>query len=320
LLQQEVQQIIQNESSGQSKSGAEGMSGEGLTKPEVIEALKEGLLRTRDDVVAIIPFGSFARGGEYRDVDLLVVVESLDKAPLDRKDEVQAIRQGIDLTLPIEVLLFSKEECADGFRAHLPLFLDIAFEGLVLHDDGFVSQLMEETRRYVETQGIQRTETGGWRFPVAYRQATVLSTFKNRDWAQMWLSDAGQDLAAATSLFEDGIFDKCVTHCQQVTEKAVKSVLACFGILEKTHYVSGTLEKELEGQDVSDWADKMRELTASARDLEPDATLSRYPGVYKGRIWLPRREYTEVKAREALEKARRALDIAMAFAHWWFAW
>lgn len=295
------------------------MARERLTRQEVIETIKTGVLRTRGDVTAIVLFGSFARGGEYRDIDLLVVVESLDKAPLDRKDEVQAIRRGIGLTLPIEVLLFSKEECADGFRAHLPLFLDIAFEGLLLHDDGFVGQLMEETQRYVETQGIRRTETGGWRFPVAYRQATVLSTLKNRDWTQMWLSDAGQDLAAATSLFEDGIFDKCVTHCQQVTEKAVKSVLACFGILEKTHYVSGSLERELEGQNVPDWADGLKALTAHARDLEPDATLSRYPGVYEGRMWVPHREYDEVKAQEALEKARRALDIATAFTQWWFA-
>jgi len=295
------------------------MAGKRLTRQEVMDAIKAGVLRTRGDVAAIVLFGSFARGDEYRDIDLLVVMGSLDKAPLDRKDEVQAIRQGIGLALPIEVLLFSKEECADGFHAHLPLFLDIAFEGLLLHDDGSVSQLMEETRRYVEIQGIQRTETGGWRFPVAYRQATVLSTLKNHDWAQMWLSDAGQDLAAAISLFEDGIFDKCVTHCQQVTEKAVKSVLACFGVLEKTHYVSGTLNKELEGQNVPDWADRLRELTANARDLEPDATLSRYPGMYEGRMWLPHREYDEVKAQEALEKARRALDIAMAFTQWWFA-
>lgn len=295
-----------------------GMAGKRLTRQEMMEAIKAGVLRTRGDVTAIVLFGSFARGGEYRDIDLLLVVESLNKAPLERKDEIQAIRQGIGLALPIEVLLFSKEECADGFRAHLPLFLDIAFEGLLLHDDGFMSQLMEETRRYVETQGILRTETGGWRFPD-YRQATVLSTLKNHDWAQMWLSDAAQDLAAATSLFEDGIFDKCVTHCQKVTEKAVKSVLACFGILEKTHYVSGTLKKELEGQNVPDWADKLKELTANAHDLEPDATLSRYPGMYEGKVWLPHREYDEVKAQEALEKARRALDIATAFTQWWFA-
>lgn len=150
------------------------MTGKRLNREEVIEAIKAGVLCTGDDVTAIVLFGSFARGGEYRDIDLLVVLESLDKAPLDRKDEVQAIRQRIGLILPVEVLLFSKEECADGFRAHLPLFLDIAFEGLLLHDDGFVGQLMEETRRYVETQGIRRTETGGWRFAVVYREATVL--------------------------------------------------------------------------------------------------------------------------------------------------
>ena len=113
------------------------MAGKRLTRQEVIEAIKVGVLRTGGDVAAIVLFGSFARGGEYKDIDLLVVVESLDKAPLDRKDEVQAIRQGISLALPIEVLLFSKGECTDGFRAHLPLFLDIAFEGHVVHDDGF---------------------------------------------------------------------------------------------------------------------------------------------------------------------------------------
>jgi hypothetical protein len=47
----------------------------------------------------------------------------------------------------------------------------------LLYDDGSMDQLMEETRCYVETQGIQRTETGGWRFPVVYRQATVLSKY-----------------------------------------------------------------------------------------------------------------------------------------------
>lgn len=294
------------------------MAGKRLTRQEVVDAIKAGVLRTRGDVAAIVLFGSFAKGGGHRDIDLLVVVENLDKAPLDRKDEVQAIRQGIGLALPVEVLLFSKEECADGFRAHLPLFLDIAFEGLLLYDDGVVGQLVGETQRYVKSHGIRRTETGGWRFPVAYRQATVLSTLKNHDWAQMWLSDAGQDLAAAVSLFEDGIFDKCVTHCQQVTEKAVKSVLACFGILEKTHYVSGSLEKELEGQNVPDWVDRLRELVTYARDLEPDATLSRYPGMYEGKVWLPHQEYDEAKAQEGLGKAHSALDIATTFTQWWF--
>lgn len=98
-----------------------------------------------------------------------------------------------------------------------------------------------------------------------------------------------------------------------MTEKAVKSVQACFGILEKTHYVSGTLEKELEGQNVPDWADRLKELTIYACDLEPEATLSCYPGMYEDKVWLPHREYDEVKAQEALEKARRALDTATAF-------
>jgi predicted nucleotidyltransferase len=40
------------------------MAGKSLTREEVIEAIKAGVLCTGDDVTAIILFGSFARGGQ----------------------------------------------------------------------------------------------------------------------------------------------------------------------------------------------------------------------------------------------------------------
>jgi len=288
------------------------------TREEIIERIKAGVERSRSDVAAIVIFGSFAKGDDYHDIDLLAAVEAIDESPLERKEEIQAIRRAVGLSLPLDVLLFSKEECRDGFQAHLPLFLDIAFDGYVVHDEGFFRPLMKAARRYVEEQGIERTETGGWRFPVAHRRSTILCALENKDWAHIWLGDAQRDMAAAINLFEAGIFDQCVTHCQQTTEKSIKAVLSCFGRLEKSHYVADILESEVKAQGLREWEDKLVELAAWARDLEPDATLSRYPGMFRGRLWIPYDQYDEVRAEEALRKARQALDTSEAFADWWF--
>jgi HEPN domain-containing protein/predicted nucleotidyltransferase len=288
------------------------------TREGIIERIKAGVRQSRSDIAAIVIFGSFAKDGDYHDIDLLVAVEAIDAPALDRKEEIQAIRRAIGLPISLDVLLLSKEECHDNFQARLPLFLDIAFDGYVVHDDGFFHPLVKATKRYVQERGIERTETGGWRFPVARRRSTGLSALKNKDWAHIWLNDAKQDMAAAINLFEAGIFDKCVTHCQQTTEKVIKATLACFGRLEKSHYVSDILVSEAKVQSLGEWEDKLVEVAAWARDLEPDATLSRYPGMFRGRLWIPYDQYDEVRAKEALRKARQALDISRAFVDWWF--
>lgn len=289
-----------------------------LSKQEIAKRILTGVLQTRSDVAGIIVFGSFARGSRYRDLDLLVVVDRLDKPPLERKDEILAICRQISLSLPIDLLLVSVEECKAGFEAHLPLFLDIAFDGRVLYDTGVLRTLIQDTRRYVQQRGITRTPTGGWRFPVAWRRSTPLSSLGNRDWANIWLNEAHRDLKAAQSLFECMLFDKCVTHCQQAAEKAGKAVLACFGVFEKTHYIASSLERESASQSIGEWLDQLRTLATLTRRMEPAVTLSRYPGMFLGVLWLPHEQYDETKAREFLTQARQALDIARDFVNWWF--
>ena len=53
-----------------------------------IERIKTGVERGHSDGAA---FGSFAKGDDYHDIDLLAVVEAIDEPPLERKKEIQAI-------------------------------------------------------------------------------------------------------------------------------------------------------------------------------------------------------------------------------------
>jgi len=292
-----------------------------MERDEILRRIKEGILRNRTDVVSIVVFGSFARGERYHDLDVLVVVRELDVGRLERGPDMVALSTSLrDLPVPAEVLLYSRYECYENASAHMPLFLDIACDGLVLHDNDFIRPLLADLRHYIAERGVQRTETGGWRFPVAFRQSTALSRLENRDWANMWLEDAQRDLAAAGHLFEVYIYDKCVTHCQQTVEKAVKASLACLGRLERTHYVAGILESEIQRIVLDEWHHRLQSLVEWARALEPAATWSRYPGERDGRVWIPAREYDKGKAMAALESARQALAVTKEFSTWWFAY
>ena len=150
-------------------------------RPDRIYAIiRDTILATRDDVVAISLFGSLARGEPYRDVDILVVVDRLDKGMLERSEDMLALGDALDLPAPAEVLIYSREECRQGFEAHLPLFLNIAADGKVLFDTGFITPLIAAVRAELRRRSIERTTTGGWRFPVRYRESVSFSSCEPR--------------------------------------------------------------------------------------------------------------------------------------------
>jgi hypothetical protein len=84
------------------------------------------------------------------------------------------IKRELDLESPLDILLVSKDECESNFRNHNPLYLDIAFDGEVIYDDaGFLKNLIEETREYVNSNNIRRG-VSSWSFPVKERTSTKL--------------------------------------------------------------------------------------------------------------------------------------------------
>ncbi len=287
-----------------------------MDRKTLFEQVRAGVLAACKDVVGILLFGSFVRGELAHDLDVLVVVRGTAKPERERWAEVIAIRQAIGpLGLDVDVLIYTEEELRTGLAARFPLLLDVAFDGQIVHGDGELRSLLQQTRQDVAARGIQRTETGGWRFPIRYRERTPLSPLDNAAWAEKWLADAERDLVAAETLFTGCLYDRCVTHCQQVTEKSVKAVLACFGRLERSHYVASLLREEVEMQRVPGWETRLLQLTDDARHLEPAATWSRYPRMEGDRIVLPAERYEEPEGQEALRLARRSFATAQGFTH-----
>ncbi len=268
-----------------------------------------------NDVVSIALFGSFVRGKDFKDIDILIVLEKIDKSRLERIKDIAEIKHALDF--PADILLVSKEECMDNFMNHNPLFLDIATEGKVIHDSGFLGRLIDEIKHEINKKKIKR-EFSRWIFPVKDRVPTPLSEITNKDWANYWLEDSERDLKASEYLSQNRLYERAVYHCQQAVEKTVKAVLICFGAYEKTHYVASILRKEVENRDLKEYSRQLVEVIRIAEELEPHVSLSRYPGISGGEVWLPSREYTNEIAESVLRDAKKAIKTGKDFVLWWF--
>ncbi|MBU4491637.1 MAG: HEPN domain-containing protein [Euryarchaeota archaeon] len=282
---------------------------------DIEQIISAALKKWGSQLSAIAIFGSFARRQEYKDIDILIVLEKIDKNRIERIGDIAEIKRVLDF--PADILLFSKEECLDNFKGHNPLFLDIAIEGEIIYDSGFLGKLIDDIRLEIKKKKIKK-EFSRWIFPVKDRIPTPLSEITNKDWANYWLDDAQRDLLAAEYLSHEKLYERAVYHCQQAVEKAVKAILMCFGAYEKTHYVASILRKEIANRDIEEYSEELNIIMRIAEELEPHVSLCRYPGISMGKVWLPSKEYTEEIAKIALEDTRKALRACGDFVKWWF--
>ena len=270
---------------------------------------------------AAVLFGSVARETQTKDsdADLLVVAEGLNARRNRRGSQVAQIKS-LFPKIPLDILLLTREEVISNFRNHNPLFLDIALEGLILLDpQDFLSGLMSETKTYIRTKGIRKFGDG-WAFPVRKGVAVLLSGVTNRDFAEAMAIDARRDFEIGLTLFESSYFDKAVYHFQQSVEKGIKSVLITQGVFQKTHFVGSILDGMIDDLEVSQEAKRqLKEMASIAKNIEPEVSLSRYPGIIDDALWLPYKEYTREDAQEARDKAGISLKTAEDFLAKWFS-
>lgn len=269
------------------------------------------------DIVAILLFGSWVKGTETpdSDIDLLIVAEGINSKRHRRGREIAYIKHCLP-ALSLDILLFTKEEVVSNFRNHNPLFLDITEEGIIILDrEDFLRDLILKTKEYIRQKGIKRFRDG-WVFPV---KKGVL-TYSNRDFSYALLKDGERDFSIGERLIKDGFYDKAVYHFQQSIEKAIKSVLIALGVFQKTHFIGEVLRRIVLERDISEgWRRDLIEIASISEEVEPEVSLSRYPGIIDDSLWLPFEEYEEEDANRAMEKATKVLHVAKRFIEDWFS-
>ncbi len=147
-----------------SRSEPGGPKGETGLLNGVESKLREGL---GDDLVAVVLFGSRARGEarEGSDWDVMVVANGLPGRTLERAIWLKRMLSP-DYRGEVSLLAKTPEE----FMSNLPdLYLDIALDGVVLYDtDDFMAERLRALKALIRRKGLRREGDDGdliWRWP-----------------------------------------------------------------------------------------------------------------------------------------------------------
>lgn len=278
------------------------------------------LLKLPFTIIGMAAFGS--RVKEYfkedSDMDLLVVASGIPPKRHRRGEQIAGLKKLLPL-MPLDILLLTREETLSNFKNHNPLFLDITTEGIVLLDtDKFLINIIEETQDYLKNSKIKKIENG-WVFPVKAGEPTFLSKVSNEDFSKAMLKDGERDLEIGKKLKEEIYFDKSVYHFQQAVEKFVKAVMIATGVFKKTHFIGEELRLLIEKGNIPErWKEQLSEAAQISEGIEPEVSLSRYPGISEDALWLPYEEYEESDSLLAQQKAEKVLLIANKFVTEWF--
>lgn len=285
------------------------------------EEIKKRIESSPIKIIAAVIYGSWAMGmqTEDSDLDILIISDNISPKKHKRGREIAQIKGLVSIGLSLDIMLLTSDECISNFRNHNPLFLDIAYEGIILIDqNNFINNLIDETRDYILLRKLEKL-SDGWKFPVLYRQETFLSEVSNKDFAVVMLTDGNRDFNIGMNLIRDGFYDKAVYHFQQAVEKSVKAVLISFGEFKKTHYVGEVLIDRLKIMELDqDWKERLSIIAKISNEIEPEVTWSRYPGIDSGTLWVPYHEYKLEDATEVKEKSEKAIKVAKDFIQWWF--
>lgn len=117
-------------------------------------------LSRNEKVVAIVLFGSVARGevSEESDIDLLVVTE------VEFEDELNSLVHGLMLKydVPVEAVFLTYEDLLANLQAKTAFSFGLLESYQVLYDRGGVETLLSIKRKQVEEDWIYDEEAGAW--------------------------------------------------------------------------------------------------------------------------------------------------------------
>ncbi len=132
----------------------------------------------------------------------------------------------------------------------------------------------------------------------------------HRDIALALIIESYSDLQAARALLEAKIYARCMAHCQQSVEKALKAALAVRDVIvTDRHEVSEDFRETY-----ADWPIGS-ELANIAATTESIGFRTEYPlfGRRDLPIWIPSQQYSTADAKNLLQKATRVFEAVEAY-------
>ena len=131
----------------------------------------------------------------------------------------------------------------------------------------------------------------------------------HRDIARALIIESYADLQAAHALLDARIYARCMAHCQQSVEKALKAALAVRDVIVTDRHEVSEDFREI-------YADLPlgSELADIAATTESIGFRTEYPlfGRRDLPIWIPSEQYSEVDAKNFLQKATRVFEAVEA--------
>lgn len=284
---------------------------------EALRNIKETLndVKFPFQVISIAAYGSRVKKhfSDYSDLDLLVAASGIHPKRHRRGGNITQFKKMFP-PMSLDILLLTRGEVESNFRNHNPLFLDITTEGIILFDSkDFLKNIIAETRDYININQILKVKNG-WVFPVKAGVPTLLSKISNKDFSDAMIKDGERDFEIGKKLKDEKYFDKSVYHFQQSIEKFIKAIMIAMGVFKKTHFVGEELRALIKKGNVPDkWLEQLLDAAQISEEIEPEVSLSRYPGISEDFLWLPYEEYEYSDSLGAQQKAEKVYLISKGF-------
>lgn len=135
--------------------------------PELTNILKQ---KFSHDLLSVVLFGSFVKGTftSTSDIDVLIICNNLPKDWRERDRMALELTEDIEIkhTIPIHMVLVSKNEISHAIETAYPLMLEIYDANKIVYDkDNFFKQLLAEFEKNLRRWHAKKIEKGVWKIP-----------------------------------------------------------------------------------------------------------------------------------------------------------
>lgn len=221
---------------------------------EALAPVRECVQRELGDrLLCLVLFGSHARGEatEDSDWDILLVARDLSSSVLERKQMLRSVLSRY-WRYRVSFVARTPEEFES---ANPPLFLDIALDGLIVHDtSGYARDRLASIRLMVKEKGLFRERRGNdwvWLRKVSpAREASDPTEIDHEKHAQARLRVAEIFLAEARQDLELGRWLSCVGQAQVAVQHTLKSAIALWRPIPHTRQPARTLLSMLAAEQI----------------------------------------------------------------------